>query len=150
MHANRSRVFKGEYPDRRDSGLVSSSRRRRVVPIQLDELSLGACPVLRDCGFGISMGYHRLHTHRGFKTYKPSSTSWLSVGRSPWKADQFSGSPRIGFIINIPISRRIRTRHGSAASGARRLVLFGDSNHNDTERMGRYAPNLAKNRTING
>jgi fatty-acid desaturase len=22
-------------------------------------------------GLGISMGYHRLHTHRGFKTFKP-------------------------------------------------------------------------------
>ena len=32
-------------------------------------------------GLGISMGYHRLHTHRGFKTYKCSSISSRSAAR---------------------------------------------------------------------
>jgi fatty-acid desaturase len=32
-------------------------------------------------GFGISLGYHRLHTHRGYKTSRRSSTSSLFAER---------------------------------------------------------------------
>ena len=32
-------------------------------------------------GFGISLGYHRLHTHRGYKTSKAFDTSSPSAAR---------------------------------------------------------------------
>ena len=32
------------------------------------------------CGFGITVGYHRLLTHRGFKTYKPIEYAFAVMG----------------------------------------------------------------------
>jgi fatty-acid desaturase len=56
-------------------------------------------------GFGISLGYHRLHTHRGFRTSKA-----FEYFRS-------SGSPRTGATTNCRIRRAIRTARATAASG---------------------------------
>jgi fatty-acid desaturase len=96
-------------------------------------------------GFGISMGYHRLHTHRGFKTYKwfehflaVCGTLTLEGGPVFWVAthrlhhqhsDQHEDphSPRVsGFWAHIG------------------WIMFGEARHNDTALMGRYAPDLMK------
>jgi fatty-acid desaturase len=96
-------------------------------------------------GLGISMGYHRLHTHRGFKTYRlfdyflaVCGTLTLEGGPIFWVAThrihhQHSDqeldphTPRVnGFWAHIG------------------WILFGEAHHSDTERMSKYAPDLAK------
>jgi fatty-acid desaturase len=96
-------------------------------------------------GLGISMGYHRLHTHRGFKTFKPfeyflaiCGTLTLEGGPIFWVAihrlhHQYSDqhedphTPRVsGFWAHLG------------------WILFGQAHHNDTARMARYAPDLAR------
>ena len=96
-------------------------------------------------GLGISMGYHRLHTHRGFKTFKLfeyflalCGTLTLEGGPLFWVAThrlhhQYSDqaedphTPRVnGFWAHIG------------------WIIFGEAHHNDTARMARYAPDLAK------
>jgi fatty-acid desaturase len=96
-------------------------------------------------GLGISMGYHRLHTHRGFKTFKlfeyflaVCGTLTLEGGPLFWVAthrlhhqysdqDQDPHTPRVnGFWAHIG------------------WIIFGEAHHNDTARMSRYAPDLAK------
>jgi fatty-acid desaturase len=96
-------------------------------------------------GLGISMGYHRLHTHRGFKTFKLfeyflaiCGTLTLEGGPLFWVAthrlhhqhsDQAEDphTPRVnGFWAHIG------------------WIIFGEAHHNDTARMARYAPDLAK------
>ena len=96
-------------------------------------------------GLGISMGYHRLHTHRGFKTFKlfeyflaVCGTLTLEGGPLFWVAThrlhhQYSDqaedphTPRVnGFWAHIG------------------WIIFGEAHHNDTARMARYAPDLAK------
>lgn len=96
-------------------------------------------------GFGISMGYHRLHTHRGFKTYKwfdyflaICGTLTLEGGPIFWVAThrlhhQFSDQPK------DPHTPRVSGFWAHVG-----WVLFGDSNHADAKRMGRYAPDMAK------
>jgi fatty-acid desaturase len=96
-------------------------------------------------GLGISMGYHRLHTHRGFKTFKPfeyflavcgtltlegGPIFWVATHRVHHQHSDHDGdphSPRVGGFW--------------AHMG---WILFGEAHHNDTTRMGRYAPDLAK------
>src|ERR1044072_2862090 len=96
-------------------------------------------------GLGISMGYHRLHTHRGFKTYRlvedflaVCGTLTLEGGPIFWVAThsvhhQHSDqeldphTPRVnGFWAHIG------------------WILFGEAHHSDTARMSKYAPDLAK------
>jgi fatty-acid desaturase len=96
-------------------------------------------------GLGISMGYHRLHTHRGFKTYKlfeyflaVCGTLTLEGGPIFWVAThrvhhQHSDQPE------DPHTPRV-----SAFWAHIGWILFGEAQHNDTERLSRYAPDLAK------
>ena len=96
-------------------------------------------------GLGISMGYHRLHTHRGFKTSKLveyflaiCGTLTLEGGPFFWVAihrrhHQHSDqpldphTPRVsGFWAHIG------------------WILFGEAQHNNTATMSRYAPDLGK------
>jgi fatty-acid desaturase len=96
-------------------------------------------------GLGISMGYHRLHTHRGFKTYKPFEYFLAVCG-----ALTLEGGPIFWVAthrLHHQHSDQPQDPHTPRVSGFWAhvgWVLFGDSNHNDTERMGRYAPDLAK------
>jgi fatty-acid desaturase len=96
-------------------------------------------------GLGISMGYHRLHTHRGFKTFRlfdyflaVCGTLTLEGGPIFWVAthrlhhqhsDQADDphSPRVGGFW--------------AHMG---WIIFGEAHHNDTARMARYAPDLGR------
>ncbi len=94
-------------------------------------------------GLGISMGYHRLHTHRGFKTFKlfdyflaVCGTLTLEGGPIFWVAThrlhhQYSDEPK------DPHSPRV-----SGFWAHMGWIIFGEAHHNDTARMARYAPDL--------
>ncbi|HZP49446.1 MAG TPA: fatty acid desaturase [Vicinamibacterales bacterium] len=96
-------------------------------------------------GLGISLGYHRLHTHRGYKTYKwferflaICGTLTLEGGPMFWVAThrvhhQHSDQP------DDPHTPRV-----SAFWAHIGWILFGEAHHNDTVRMSRYAPDLGK------
>ena len=94
-------------------------------------------------GFGISLGYHRLHTHRGYKTSKAfeyflavcgtltlegGPIFWVATHRVHHQHSDHEGDPHTprdgGFWAHIG------------------WILFGDSNHNNTAMMSKYAPDL--------
>ena len=96
-------------------------------------------------GFGISLGYHRLHTHRGYKTSKAfeyflalcgtltlegGPMFWVATHRVHHQHSDQDGDPHTprdgGFWAHIG------------------WILFGDTHHNNTELMAKYAPDLAK------
>jgi fatty-acid desaturase len=99
-------------------------------------------------GLGISMGYHRLHTHRGYKcpvwleyffaicgslSLEGGPIFWVAVHRVHHQKSDQPGDPhsqrQIGFFW--------------AHVG---WILFGEGNHNNTKLMSKYAPDLAKHR----
>ena len=96
-------------------------------------------------GLGISMGYHRLHTHRGFKTFKlfdyflaVCGTLTLEGGPIFWVATH---------RLHHQYSDEADDPHTPRVSGFWAhlgWIVFGEANHNNTARMARYAPDLAK------
>jgi stearoyl-CoA desaturase (delta-9 desaturase) len=95
-------------------------------------------------GFGISLGYHRLHTHRGYKTSKAfeyflavcgtltlegGPIFWVATHRQHHQHSDHDGDPHTprdgGFWAHVG------------------WILFGDTHHNDTALMGKYAPDLS-------
>jgi fatty-acid desaturase len=95
-------------------------------------------------GFGISLGYHRLHTHRGYKTSKPfeyflavcgtlslegGPIFWVATHRVHHQHSDHDGDPHTprdgGFWAHVG------------------WILFGDTHHNNTTLMAKYAPDLA-------
>jgi len=98
-------------------------------------------------GLGISMGYHRLHTHRGFKTSKlfeyflaVCGTLTLEGGPIFWVAmhrQHHQHSDR-------PLDPHTPRVNGFWAHMG--WVIFGEARHNDTTLMSRYAPDLARDR----
>ena len=98
-------------------------------------------------GLGISMGYHRLHTHRSYKLplgleyfFAVCGTLTLEGGPIFWVAThlihhQFSDKP------GDPHS----PRDGAWWSHVGWL-LVGESKHNNSRLMAKYAPDLAKDR----
>jgi stearoyl-CoA desaturase (delta-9 desaturase) len=95
-------------------------------------------------GLGISAGYHRLHTHRGYKTHK-----WFEYFLAICGTLTLEGGPIFWVATHrlhhqYSISLKIRTRHASGFWAHIGWILFGESHHNDTARMSRYAPDLAK------
>ena len=98
-------------------------------------------------GLGISMGYHRLHTHRSYKvplaleyffavcgalTLEGGPISWVATHRIHHQKSDQPGDPH-------------SPRDGAwwAHMG---WVILGPGNHNDTRKMSKYAPDLAKHR----
>jgi len=98
-------------------------------------------------GLGISMGYHRLHTHRSYKvplaleyffaicgalTLEGGPIFWVATHRLHHQKSDQPGDPH-------------SPRDGAwwAHIG---WILTGDTKHNDTQRMAKYAPDLAKHR----
>src|SRR2546423_10242125 len=96
-------------------------------------------------GLGISMGYHRLHTHRSYKvprvleyffaicgalTLEGGPIFWVAVHRIHHQKSDQNGDPH-------------SPRDGAwwAHVG---WILFGETNHNNTRMMSKYAPDLAK------
>jgi fatty-acid desaturase len=96
-------------------------------------------------GFGISLGYHRLHTHRGFKTSKAfeyflaicgtltlegGPIFWVATHRQHHQLSDHEGDP------HSPRDGGFWAHMG--------WILFGDTHHNNTELMSKYAPDLAR------
>ena len=98
-------------------------------------------------GLGISLGYHRLHTHRSFKvplfieyffavcgalTFEGGPIFWVATHRIHHQKSDHDGDPH-------------SPRDGAwwAHVG---WILIGESKHNNTRLMSKYAPDLAKYR----
>ena len=95
-------------------------------------------------GFGISMGYHRLHTHRGYKTSKAfeyflavcgtltlegGPIFWVATHRVHHQHSDQDGDP------HTPRDGGFWAHMG--------WILFGETHHNNTALMAKYAPDLA-------
>ena len=96
-------------------------------------------------GLGISMGYHRLHTHRSYKvptvleyffavcgalTLEGGPIAWVAVHRIHHQNSDQPGDPH-------------SPRDGGWWSHAG-WILTGETLHNNTRAMSKYAPDLAK------
>jgi stearoyl-CoA desaturase (delta-9 desaturase) len=96
-------------------------------------------------GLGISMGYHRLHTHRGFKTPKAFEYFLALCGTLT-----LEGGPLFWVAIHRQHhqhSDQALDPHTPRVSGFWShlgWVIFGDAQHNDTAIMARYAPDLGR------
>ena len=95
--------------------------------------------------WGIGMGYHRLHTHRGYTTFKPieylfaicgtmtlqgGPIFWTAVHRIHHQRSDKEGDPHT-------------PRDGKWWSHIL-WTIFGEEMHSNTEVTGRYAPDLMK------
>jgi fatty-acid desaturase len=96
-------------------------------------------------GLGISLGYHRLHTHRSFKvplivehffalcgtlTLEGGPIFWVGTHRIHHQNSDQSGDP------HSPRDGAFWAHVG--------WILFGESNHNNTKKLGKYAPDLMR------
>ena len=98
-------------------------------------------------GLGISLGYHRLHTHRSYKvplgleyffavcgalTLEGGPIFWVATHRIHHQNSDQPGDPHSpndgGFWAHVG------------------WILFGEVNHNNTKANSKYAPDLAKHR----
>jgi stearoyl-CoA desaturase (delta-9 desaturase) len=98
-------------------------------------------------GLGISLGYHRLHTHRSYKTPLLLEYFFAVCG-----ALTLEGGP-IFWVATHRIHHQNSDQTGdphSPRDGAWWAhvgwLMFGESNHNNTKAMAKYAPDLAKHR----
>ena len=109
-----------------------------------------AAAVLLYCaatGLGISMGYHRLHTHRSYKvplaleyflavcgalTLEGGPISWVATHRIHHQNSDRPGDPH-------------SPRDGGWWAHAG-WIIFGKATHNNTRKMAKYAPDLARHR----
>ena len=96
-------------------------------------------------GLGISMGYHRLHTHRSYKVPRLLEYFFAVCGSMT-----LEGGP-IFWVATHRIHHQRSDRPGdphSPRDGAWwshvGWILFGECNHNNTRAMAKYAPDLAK------
>lgn len=98
-------------------------------------------------GLGISMGYHRLHTHRSYQvpllleyffafcgalTLEGGPIFWVAVHRLHHQNSDQPGDPH-------------SPRDGAWWSHMG-WILLGETNHNNTRLMSKYAPDLAKHK----
>ncbi len=98
-------------------------------------------------GLGISMGYHRLHTHRSYKvplaveyflafcgalTLEGGPISWVATHRIHHQNSDRPGDPH-------------SPRDGGWWAHAG-WIMFGKATHNNTRKMSKYAPDMAKHR----
>jgi stearoyl-CoA desaturase (delta-9 desaturase) len=98
-------------------------------------------------GFGIGMGYHRLHTHRSYRvpkfieyffavcgtlTLEGGPIFWVATHRMHHQNSDHAGDPH--------------TPHDGGFWAHMGWIIFGDSKHNNTQLMSRYAPDLARDR----
>ena len=96
-------------------------------------------------GLGISMGYHRLHTHRGFNTYK-----WFDYFLAVCGTLTLEGGPIFWVAthrLHHQYSDQPEDPHSPRVSGFWAHVgwiIFGEAQHSDTARLARYAPDLGK------
>ena len=98
---------------------------------------------------GIGMGYHRLLTHRGYRTPK-----WLEYFLAICGTLSLEGGP-IFWVATHRVHHQLTDREGDphtphdggwwAHAG---WILSGDALHHETALMARYAPDLAKDRFL--
>ena len=98
-------------------------------------------------GLGISMGYHRLHTHRSYKVPR-----WLEYFFALCGTLTLEGGP-IFWVAVHRLHHQLSDQPGdphSPRDGAfwshMGWILWGETNHNNTRVMSKYAPDLAKHR----
>jgi len=98
-------------------------------------------------GLGISMGYHRLHTHRSYKV-----PLWLEYFFAVCGSLTLEGGP-IFWVATHRLHHQFSDQPGdphSPRDGAFwshvGWILFGETNHNNTKLMSKYAPDLARHR----
>ncbi len=98
-------------------------------------------------GLGISLGYHRLHTHRSYVTVKPLEYFFALCGTLT-----LEGGP-ISWVATHRVHHQNSDRPGDPHSPREGgwwshmgWLLWGDTMHNNTRVMGKYAPDLAKDR----
>ncbi len=98
-------------------------------------------------GLGISMGYHRLHTHRSYKV-----PLWLEYFFAVCGALTLEGGP-IFWVATHRLHHQKSDQPGdphSPRDGAWWAhigwLLVGETKHNNTRQMAKYAPDLAKHR----
>jgi stearoyl-CoA desaturase (Delta-9 desaturase) len=98
-------------------------------------------------GLGISMGYHRLHTHRSYEVPKPLEYFFAVCG-----ALTLEGGP-IFWVATHRIHHQKADQPGdphSPREGAwwahMGWLMVGESQHSNTALMSKYAPDLAKDR----
>ena len=98
-------------------------------------------------GWGISLGYHRLHTHRSYKC-----PVWMEYFFAVCGALTLEGGP-IFWVATHRIHHQKSDQPGDPHSphdGAWWAhigwILFGETNHNNTKLMSKYAPDLAKHK----
>jgi len=96
-------------------------------------------------GLGISMGYHRLHTHRSYKVPR-----WLEYFFAICGTLSMEGGP-IFWVATHRIHHQKSDQDGdphSPRDGAWWAhvgwILFGETKHANTRLMSKYAPDLAK------
>jgi fatty-acid desaturase len=96
-------------------------------------------------GWGISLGYHRLHTHRSYKV-----PLWMEYFFAVCGALTLEGGP-IFWVATHRIHHQKSDQAGDPHSpheGAwwahMGWILWGETNHNNTKLMSKYAPDLAK------
>ncbi len=96
-------------------------------------------------GLGISMGYHRLHTHRSYKV-----PLWMEHFFALCGALTLEGGP-IFWVATHRIHHQNSDQPGDPHSPRDGSwwshigwILFGETNHNNTRLMSKYAPDLAK------
>jgi stearoyl-CoA desaturase (delta-9 desaturase) len=96
-------------------------------------------------GLGISMGYHRLHTHRSYKVPR-----WLEYFFAICGTLTLEGGP-IFWVATHRVHHQFSDQPGdphSPRDGAfwshMGWILFGETNHNNTKMMSKYAPDVAK------
>ena len=96
-------------------------------------------------GWGIGMGYHRLHTHRsyvvpkwieylfalcGTLTLEGGPIFWVATHRIHHQNSDHEGDP------HSPLDGKWWSHIG--------WIIFGESKHNKTDELARYTPDLAK------
>ncbi len=96
-------------------------------------------------GLGISLGYHRLHTHRSFRV-----PLWLEHFFGLCGALTLEGGP-IFWVATHRIHHQKSDQPGdphSPRDGAWWAhvgwIMFGETQHNNTKRNSKYAPDLAR------
>jgi fatty-acid desaturase len=98
-------------------------------------------------GFGIGMGYHRLHTHRSYKVPK-----WIEYFFAVCGTLTLEGGP-IFWVATHRVHHQNsdqpgdpHTPHDGGFWAHVGWIIFGEAKHNNTQLMSRYAPDLAKDR----
>lgn len=98
-------------------------------------------------GLGISMGYHRLHTHRSYKV-----PLWLEYVFATFGAMTLEGGP-IFWVATHRIHHQHSDKEGDPHSpidgkwwAHMGWILMGKSMHHDTTTLARYVPDLAKDK----